>query len=83
LIHGAHQDLQPGKTQPKKIGSWLEWLDVTRSPSFQPLQPTSNFFGLYFSWLEMAEGLGVPHEWVPLGYNGAVHPIFEVKFFIK
>jgi hypothetical protein len=41
--------LQLGKTQPKKIGSWLEWLDAKRPPSFQPFQPTPNFFQLCFS----------------------------------
>jgi hypothetical protein len=64
LIRGAHQALQPGKTQPKKFGSWLEWLDAKRPPSFQPLQPlqpTPKFFGLCFSWLEVAGGLGVPY----------------------
>jgi hypothetical protein len=60
----ASSHLQPGKTQPKKIGSWLEWLewlDAKRPPSLQPLQPTPNLFGLCFSWLELAGGVGVPH----------------------
>jgi hypothetical protein len=51
--------LQPGKTHPKKIGSWLEWLEwlnVTRPPPSSHSSQLPIFLGCVFpgwKWLEV------------------------------
>jgi hypothetical protein len=55
--------LQPRKTQPKKIGSWLEWLDAKRPPSFSHSSHSSQlpiFLGCVFPGWRWLEALACP-----------------------